>query len=202
MFLSLGLFARQTVTNKDGNVYKTVTIGSRVWMVENLNVDHYRNGDPIPEVKDSVQWKNLKSGAWCYYNNYPENSKKYGKLYNWYAVNDHRGLAPKGWHIPTLDDFKTLYNTVNNDGNELKAIGQGTGDGKGTNSSGFFALLAGYRNYNKSFRNLGLIAYLWSSTEGNTDYVCIMNLFYNNSNIYWDLTNDKKNGFSVRCLKD
>jgi uncharacterized protein (TIGR02145 family) len=202
MLSSFCLYAQDSLTDIGGNVYKTVTIGRQVWMAENLNVDHYRNGDSIPEVKDSVEWKNLTSGAWCYYNSDPEMTKKYGKLYNWYAVNDLRGLAPKGWHIPTLDDFRISATAVNNDGNTLKTIGQGTGDGEGTNSSGFSALLAGYRNYSRNFRNLGFIAYFRSSTEENNDNVCIMNLFYNNSNIYWDLTNDKKNRFSIRCLKN
>jgi uncharacterized protein (TIGR02145 family) len=83
------------------NNYATVTIGTQVWMTKNLDVDRYRNGDIIPEVKDSIAWANLKTGAWCYYNNDPELGKIYGKLYNWYAVNDPRGLAPAGYHIPT-----------------------------------------------------------------------------------------------------
>jgi uncharacterized protein (TIGR02145 family) len=116
---------------------KTVKIGAQTWMAENLNVDHYRNGDPIPEVQGKKEWSNLKSGAWCYYNNDSENGKKYGKLYNWYAVNDPRGLAPEGWHVPTEGEFETLKAAVKNDGNALKAKGQGSGSGTGTNTSGF-----------------------------------------------------------------
>jgi uncharacterized protein (TIGR02145 family) len=107
---------------------KEVKIGDQIWMTENLNVDHYRNGDPIPEVKDPVEWAKLKTGAWCYYDNEPENGKKYGKLYNWYAVNDPRGLEPEGWHVPTNTEFDKLREVVNGNGNVLKAIGQGTGD--------------------------------------------------------------------------
>jgi uncharacterized protein (TIGR02145 family) len=88
------------VTDYDNNVYKTVTIGTQEWMSENLNVEHYRNGDIIPQVQDSVEWTKLTTGAWCYYDNNSENEKIYGKLYNWYAVNDKRGLSPTGWHIP------------------------------------------------------------------------------------------------------
>ncbi|MGD1006866.1 MAG: fibrobacter succinogenes major paralogous domain-containing protein, partial [Ignavibacteriaceae bacterium] len=97
----------------DQSSYKTVKIGEQTWMLGNLNVDHYRNGDAIPEVEDPAQWGNLKTGAWCYYRNDPGNDKKYGKLYNWYAVNDPRGLAPEGWHIPTQAEFKTLGAAVN-----------------------------------------------------------------------------------------
>jgi len=76
------------------------------WMEENLNTDVYRNGDSIPEVKDPEEWKKLKTGAWCYYNNDAENGKKYGRLYNWYAITDPRGLTPKGWHIPSKNEFE------------------------------------------------------------------------------------------------
>ena len=85
----------QTIKDFDGNVYKTVTIGEQVWLLENLNTSHYRNGDPIPEVKTKSEWADCskkEKGAWCYYSNDPINGKKYGKLYNWYAVNDSRGL--------------------------------------------------------------------------------------------------------------
>ena len=78
-----------------------VTICNQYWMPKNLDVDHYRNGDPIPQVTDPEVWGTLTTGAWCYYNNDPANGAVYGKLYNWYAVNDPRGLAPAGWHIPT-----------------------------------------------------------------------------------------------------
>ena len=87
---------------------QTVTIGSQVWTSSNLNVEIYRNGDVIPQVKDEKAWKELTTGAWCYYNNDPSNGTKYGKLYNWYAVNDPRGLAPKGYHIPTDAEWSTL----------------------------------------------------------------------------------------------
>jgi uncharacterized protein (TIGR02145 family) len=124
---------------------KGVKVSGQGWMTENLNVDHYRNGDPIPEVKDSVAWSKLNTGAWCYYKNDPEKGKKYGKLYNWYAVSDPRGLAPNGLHVPTKKEFDKLIETVHGDGNALKAVGQGFEAGAGTNTSGFTALLAGCR---------------------------------------------------------
>lgn len=82
-------------TNPEPINYESVTIGTQIWMTKNLVVDHYRNGDPIPEVKDSAQWANLTTGAWCYYNNDAANGAIYGKLYNWYAINDPRGSGSK-----------------------------------------------------------------------------------------------------------
>ena len=188
-------------TQNDQVNYKTVKIGERTWMSENLNTDHYRNGDAIPEVEDPAQWGNLKTGAWCYYDNKPENGKKYGKLYNWYAVNDPRGLAPEGWHIPTQAEFKTLGAAVNNNGNALKAIGQGSGDGAGTNTSGFSALLAGIRSFSGGFSTLGACADFWSSTEYDTFDAYRLGLGYLDSFVYL-FSIDKADGFSVRCVKD
>jgi uncharacterized protein (TIGR02145 family) len=184
-----------------GNNNKTVKIGEQIWMLGNLNVDHYRNGDAIPEVEDPAQWGNLKTGAWCYNDNKPENGKKYGKLYNWYAVNDPRGLAPEGWHIPTQAEFKTLGAAVNNNGNALKAIGQGSGDGAGTNTSGFSALLAGLRYGSGHFNFLGIDAVFWSSSEYYIHVAYALYLIGLDSYIF--LGNDAKAyGFSVRCVKD
>ena len=108
-----------TITDSsDGKVYKTVVIGSQTWMSENLNVSTFRNGDPIPEAKTNEEWKKAgKEGkpAWCYYDNDPKNGAKYGKLYNWYAVNDPRGLAPTGWHVPTKAEWGTLVEQLGND---------------------------------------------------------------------------------------
>jgi uncharacterized protein (TIGR02145 family) len=185
----------------DQSSYKTVKIGEQTWMSENLNTDHYRNGDAIPEVEDPAQWGNLKTGAWCYNDNKPENGKKYGKLYNWYAVNDPRGLAPEGWHVPTQAEFKTLGAAVNNNGNALKAIGQGSGDGAGTNTSGFSALLAGLRYGSGHFNFLGIDAVFWSSSEYYIHVAYALYLIGLDSYIF--LGNDAKAyGFSVRCVKD
>jgi uncharacterized protein (TIGR02145 family) len=96
------------VTDIDGNVYQTVTIGAQVWMAENLKVTHYRNGDPIPNVTDTAAWEGLSTGAYCEYDNDINNVATYGRLYNWYAVDDSRGLAPEGWHVPSDDEWKQL----------------------------------------------------------------------------------------------
>jgi len=102
---------KSIVKDADGKVYKTVVIGTQTWMAENLNVDRFRNGDLIAHAKTDEEWqkaKDNKQPAWCYYNNDPELGERYGKLYNWYAVNDSRGLAPKGWHISTKYDWTIL----------------------------------------------------------------------------------------------
>jgi uncharacterized protein (TIGR02145 family) len=105
--------------------YKTVTIGTQVWMKENLNVSTFRNGDPIPEAKTDEEWKaagDAKQPAWCYYNNDPKNGTKYGKLYNWYAVNDSRGLAPEGWHVPTDEEWTVLIGYLGGEKDITKKI--------------------------------------------------------------------------------
>ena len=192
--LLFSLFALFTILLLNGCSKKidSVTIGNQVWMKANLDVDHYRNGDTIPEIKGAKEWANLKIGAWCYYDNDPENGKKYGKLYNWYAVNDHRGLAPEGWHIPSNAQFEAL-----------KAVGQGTRVGTGTNTSGFSGLLAGNRYSNNGyFHGLEGFASFWSSIEYNATSAYGMGLSDNDSTIYMLINVSKEEGFSIRCLKD
>ena len=99
-----------TVKDIDGNTYKTIQIGSQVWMAENLKVTHYRNGDSIDNIPDFDTWNAATKGAWCYYANADYLDAAYGKLYNWYAVNDSRGLCPTGWHVPSYDEWVTLAN--------------------------------------------------------------------------------------------
>ena len=104
IFLMITSSLEAQVTDKDANSYKTVQIGTQLWIASNLNVSHFRNGDPIPEAASAAEWKQAaedKRPAWCYYNNDPVNGRTYHKLYNWYAVNDPRGLAPYGWHVPS-----------------------------------------------------------------------------------------------------
>lgn len=186
---------------KSLSLLRKVKIGNQEWMAENLNVNCYQNGDSIPEVKDSAEWMFLKTGAWCYYDHDPNNGEKYGKLYNWYAVNDPRGLAPSGWHIPSKAELDTLKENVENDGNALKEVGQGTDVGEGSNNSGFSSLLAGMRSYDNVFYYLGNYAYFWSSTEGTTLNAYRLTLGYNDSSII-SHSSTKECGFSVRCLKD
>jgi uncharacterized protein (TIGR02145 family) len=202
---SHGIKLGRNLVDQDGNTIEIVVIGNQELMTKNLAVEHYRNGDPIPQVQDKDEWGKLKTGAWCYYDNDPDNGKKYGKLYNWYAVNDPRGLAPEGWHLPSYIEFQTLKRAVNKNGNALKAINQGTnneyGNGAGTNTSSFSALLTGSRGHNSDFVNIGNYTSFWSSTEANTNNAYIMYLAFYGEDIYLCPFN-KEYGFSVRCVKN
>ena len=185
----------------------TIVIGTQQWMEKNLEVVTYRNGNIIPQVTDPTAWAALTTGAWCYYNNDPLNGAIYGKLYNWYAVNDPRGLAPTGWHVPTDAEWTTLSNTLGGDavaGGKMKTTGTtiwsapNTG---ATNESGFAGLPGGTRNYSGPFSTVGDYGYWWSSTEGGTPNA--WHRFLNYSDGYIDRSNfDKRLGFSVRCLRD
>ena len=97
------------VKDIDGNSYKTVKIGEQIWMAENLKVTQYRNGDPIPNLTDENDWENTEQGAYCNYDNNEDKVKTYGRLYNWYAVDDKRGLAPNGWLNPCAEIFHLAY---------------------------------------------------------------------------------------------
>jgi uncharacterized protein (TIGR02145 family) len=182
----------------------SVKIGEQIWMTENLDVDHYRNGDVIPEVKDPTEWLNLTTGAWCYYENQLTNGLVYGKLYNWYAVIDARGLAPTGWHVASKEEWNNLINFL---GGESEAAGKmkeagtfhWTNNPDADNSSGFTALPGGYRHGTGNFNVLGQRAFWWSSTQANEFYSNRILMDGNGLNIYHD---GKAGGMSVRCISD
>ncbi|MBM3920821.1 MAG: hypothetical protein FJ347_06290, partial [Sphingomonadales bacterium] len=150
-----------------------VSIGGQVFMSKNLDVSTFRNGDPIPQAKTYEEWGRAgenQQPAWCYYNNDPANGAKYGKLYNWYAVNDSRGLAPEGWHVPSDAEWTILTDYLGSDaGTKMKSKTGWNENGNGTNSSGFSGLPGGTRNYNGTFYTIGYDGYWWSSSETNTD---------------------------------
>lgn len=183
----------------------SVKVGDQAWMVKNLDADHYRNGDPIPEVKDPYAWPTLTTGAWCYYNNDSANGKIYGKLYNWYAVNDPRGLAPAGWHIPSDSEWTALEKGLGNRleaGAKLREAGAVHWKAPNTganNSSGWTGLPGGYRNQIAYFGYVKEIGYWWTSSERNT-LALAHAMDYNG--IAGGTMNDKHFGYSVRCLKD
>ncbi|MNQ45102.1 Fibrobacter succinogenes major domain [compost metagenome] len=196
-----------SVTDIDGNVYHKVTIGTQVWMKENLNVSRYRNGDIIPQEIEPAAWLNLTIGAWCYYENNTANGSVYGKLYNWYAVNDPRGLAPTGWHVPSDTEWATLTTYLggqNVAGAELKEAGTthwmspNTG---ATNRSGFTALPGGVRQKYGDFFEVRQAGFWWSSTEAAGEAAWYRQLYYDTGGIGRPGI-DKKQGYSVRCLKD
>jgi uncharacterized protein (TIGR02145 family) len=187
-----------------------ITIGTQVWSIKNLDVSTYRNGDLIPQVADATTWANLTTGAWCYYNNDPANGAIYGKLYNWYAVNDPRGLAPLGWHVPSSGEWTTLSTTLGGDavaGGKLKTTGTtiwASPNTNATNESGFTALPGGSRYYdgNGVFANVGGYGNWWSSTEFNIPaYAWSRGLYYDNRASYGS-GSLKQEGYSVRCIRD
>lgn len=192
---------------KDEVTCPDVTIGTQTWTSCNLNVDIYRNGDPIPEVSDPVAWAALTTGAWCWHSNDSANGPIYGKLYNWYAVNDPRGLAPVGYHIPTNAEWTTLSNYLgglSTFGAAIKETGTThwrTPNTGATNSSGFTALGASWRDINGTFATLTNEGYWWSSTAfsvGNS-YSRYVNF---NTTTGFNVQNNVKDGLSVRLIKD
>lgn len=196
-----------TVTDIDGNVYNTVTIGTQVWMVENLKTTKYRDGHIISNIPDETEWTNLTSGAYCNYNNEAINSITDGRLYNWYAVSDIRNITPKGWHVPTDAEWTILIDFL---GGIYKACGKlkesGTIHWKSPNEgadneSGFTALPGGYRTQSGFFLLYGAGGCWWSSTPINTDLVWYYNLPFHDNIIARNVFK-KSNGLSVRCIKD
>lgn len=176
-----------------------------VWMTENLNVDKFRNGDPIPHAKSPEEWKKAgedKQPAWCYYDNNPTNGKKYGKLYNWYAVSDKRGLAPDGWHIPSDKEWTAFMNSLGSNAiRKMKSTKGWYDNGNGTNESGFAGLPGGFRNAEGKFINIGYFGFWWCILESNQDAARYNFLNYDDGYPYiYDCY--KEDGFSVRCLQD
>ena len=184
----------QTVKDIDGNVYRTISLGNQVWMIENLKVTRYRNGDKIPNVTNQADWDKLNSGSYCWYNNEIANKTNYGALYNWYAVSDSRNLAPQGWHIATEKDWKllaTYFQVMSEAGTKTKV-------------TSFSGLLGGYRGSRESvnsFYNINKISMWWSSTNGNDLYAVIFGLRNGDVTLINTLGN-KYFGSSVRCVKD
>jgi uncharacterized protein (TIGR02145 family) len=190
---------------KDKNSYKTVKIGSQEWMSENLKVNTFRNGDLIPQAKTDDEWDEAKwnkQPAWCYYDYDPANGEKHGKLYNWFAVNDARQLAPEGWHIPGDEEWDVLRKRLVTGiaGGKMKSTDGWNDAGNGTNSSGFNGLPSGYRNY-EGFNGIGSEGYWWSSTGSDSQWVSCRYLSFSDSHLHkHNMSNG--DGLSVRCIKD
>ncbi len=195
------------VSDIDGNVYSTINIGNQVWMTENLKTEHYNNGAEISKVIDVSIWANLKTGAWCNYDNLIENDKIYGKLYNWYAVVDTRNLCPTGWHIPTDREWKILTDFLGGEevaGGKMKKNGLQYWESPNNfanNESGFAGLPGGYRSISGSFDSMGNFGYWWSSSENDLGDALDLGLGYVAGSAYQN-NNYKQAGSSVRCLKD
>jgi len=209
--------SQQTFTTASAAILPSVTIGTQVWTTQNLSVARYRNGDLIPQVTEPNQWSELTTGAWCWYNNDSATyAATYGRLYNWYAVNDPRGLAPQGWHVPSDGEWNKLVKYLDAgadttcQGCHQSSIAGGammstTGWSapnieEATNSSGFAGIPGGCRYDGGSFANIGNTGYWWSSTEYFTPIAWYHYLYYN-SNVY-RFNNTKTLGLSVRFVKD
>ncbi|MBN1185878.1 MAG: fibrobacter succinogenes major paralogous domain-containing protein [Bacteroidales bacterium] len=202
----------------DGRVYRTVKIGRQIWMAENLDAEKYRNGDLIANRKGKNEWGKSEAGAWCFYDNKAKNEETYGKLYNWFAVSDLRGLAPDGWHIPTDDEWKELEIYLglgkadagyrgwrgSDIGGKLKETGTmhwcGPNTGA-TNESGFTARPGGYRDIDGFFYVLGYGGYWWSASE-HTEYIVWYRSLYHTYSKIHRTDSYAGDGFSVRCIRN
>jgi uncharacterized protein (TIGR02145 family) len=187
----------------------TVEIGNQEWMVENLNVSTFRNGDPISEAQSSEAWEKSTTQhkpSWCYYGMDSTNQDKYGKLYNWYAVNDPRGIAPEGWHVPSDGEWQTLIDYLGGDSiaggklNDPETTNWKYPNSSATNKSGFSALPGGYR-YHDGFYYIGYNGFFLTSTEHSTTTAWIRAINYDNAEVYHYFGN-KWDGYSIRCIKD
>jgi len=196
-----------TVTDIDGNTYKTIKIGDQCWMAENLKVTHFRNGDEIPNVTDNNIWINLTSGALCNYNNDEANVTTNGRLYNWYAIQDSRNLAPNGWHVPSDAEWQTMINFLGGSaaGGKLKEAGTqhwNSPNTDATNESGFTALPSGARgDYVSPYGDMGNYAYFWTSTQWEINSAIHRTLYYNSATVGY-VSQQKRMGLSIRCVKD
>ncbi|MBU1012237.1 MAG: fibrobacter succinogenes major paralogous domain-containing protein [Bacteroidetes bacterium] len=183
-----------------------IKIGENWWMQYNLSRTRFRNGDLIGEARTNEEW--LKAGeegkpAWCYYQNESDNDQKYGKLYNWYAVNDSRGLAPDGWHIPSDAEWTALENFLGGAqvaGTKMKSTSGWKRNDMNTNESGFTGMPGGRRSSDGSFVNEGEGGYWWSATENGSNAWFRM-LSFSNTFVYRSSTG-KNRGLSVRCIRD
>ncbi len=192
---------------RDNRKYTIVKIGKQVWMSENLQTSTYRNGDSVRYARTNEEWVDAadnREGAWCYYDNDEQNGKTYGKLYNWYAVNDSRGLAPKGYHIPSDEEWTVLTDYLGGEtiaGFKMKSTTGWQNNGNGDNSSGFNGLPGGLRNSAGTFGGIGEHGGWWSSSEDKTYSAWFRSLYYYNDNVarYY---NYKERGLLVVCLRD
>ena len=224
LFLSVSVFTAQEVpygrvTDFDGNVYKTIVIGKYEWMAENLRTTSYNDGTEIPNITEDSVWMNLTSGAYCWFDNNRSNAETYGALYNWYAV-DTKKLCPKGWRIPTDEEWKylegyvdtyyeigsTIWNKANSRGydagRQIKNSFGWNSEGNGPNKFGFSAVPGGERLVRDGrFYIMGSNGFYWTSTEFGKNDAWFRNIIYAFDDIL-RYTHNKGHGFSVRCIRN
>lgn len=196
-----------SLMDADGSVYLTVKIGKQWWMAENLKVTRYRNGISIPKVTDSATWGGLTSGAYCEYNNDINNIATYGRLYNWYCVNDSRNLAPEGWHVPSDIEWQILVDYLGGNavaGGRMKEAGTthwNSPNWAGTNESGFSGLPGGDRGGLGDYSGMGAVVFFWSATEdhGGRAWYRVLEYYYAGVGHF---SAHIECGFAVRCVKD
>ena len=195
-----------SITDIDGNTYKTVTIGTQTWMAENLKVTKYNDGIAIRNITNDLVWREYPTGALCDYDNNPSNSETYGKLYNWHAVNTGK-LCPTGWHVPSDAEWKELTDYLGGTtgaGGKLKETGTthwASPNTGATNETGFTALPGGGRNIYGAFGNIGYYGEWWSATEYDAATARYRSMISVNSGVSSSY-NVKEVGFSVRCVRD
>jgi uncharacterized protein (TIGR02145 family) len=205
--ISFRTWNEEMVTDVDGNMYHTVTIGTQVWLVENLKVTHYRGGDPIELITPDAEWEGLTTGAYCNYQHNAANAAVYGRLYNWFAVNDPRNIAPEGWHVASDGEWSVLTGYLGGDavaGGKLKEAGLihwQDPNSDATNESGFSALPGGHREYGGNFTYIKMGGGWWCSTEENDNDASIRYMDFGAGDT-WRYVEDKRYGRSVRCVKD
>jgi len=209
------------VTDIDGNVYQTINIGGQIWMAENLKTTHFRDGTPVTNVPDDNDWFNLTAEGYCNYNNDEAVADTYGRLYNWYAASDVRGIAPEGWHVPSYAEWDILKNYLggsNVAGGKAKEAGlthwnsPNTG---ATNSSGFNSIPGGHRWVNLTgggspdwFSGLGQESDWWTATATSESDAHFVETNYNTTQMYRSGFlggvgyYDKRIGYALRCVKD
>lgn len=195
------------LTDPDGNTYSSIIIGNQEWMVENLMTTKYNDGSAIINITESTLWSSTNEGAYCWYSNDPLFKSEYGALYNWNVIKSNK-ICPEGWHVPTIEDWQILINFL---GDEMTAGGKlkenstnfwNSPNTDATNTSGFTALPGGERYYHYgNFNNIGESGYWWSSTESGYE-AYYTSLYFASSEITTQMTTDKRNGFSIRCIKD
>ena len=200
----------ENISDIENNSYGTVKIGNQTWTTKNLNVAKFRNGDIIQQAKTNEEWILAgKNGypVWCYFENKSENGKKYGKLYNWFAVIDPRGLAPVGWHIPNISEFQILIQNLGGEKLALSAI-KGTlgwGTGNGNNSSNLNGIPGGVRQgHEASFRGGSSNLYWWSTSphEKSSSHPQGLWLCGSSNQSFYLTFGEKLDGWNVRCVKD
>jgi uncharacterized protein (TIGR02145 family) len=221
-----------TVTDIDGNTYNTITIGTQVWMKENLKTTKYNDGTAIPNITIGDVWNYLATGAYCDYDNIPGNSTTYGRLYNWYAVDNNadtkvasnggKNVCPIGWHVPSDAEWTILTTYLIDKGYGYEGSGidiaksmaatsgwttfgtPGTvgNDQASNNSSGFTALPGSGRYDDGKYNSIGFCSYWWSSSQYTTTTACYRAMYYDDSGVGNSYMYHKENGFSVRCLRD